>query len=49
MGREEVHTRFWWGRPEGKRPFGRPRLRWWDNIKMYLQDVEWGWGEHGLD
>ena len=27
------------GKPEGKRPFGRPRLRWEDNIKMDLQEV----------
>jgi hypothetical protein len=27
------------GEPEGKRPLGRPRLRWEDNIKMDLQDV----------
>jgi hypothetical protein len=27
------------GRPEGKRPLGRPRLRWEDNIKMYLRDI----------
>ena len=27
------------GRPEGKRPLGRPRLRWEDNIKMDLQKV----------
>jgi len=26
-------------KPEGKRLFGRPRLRWEDNIKMDLQDV----------
>jgi hypothetical protein len=26
-------------KPEGKRPLGRPRLRWEDNIKMDLQDV----------
>jgi hypothetical protein len=26
------------GRPEGKRPLGRPRLRWDDNIKMNLQN-----------
>ena len=24
-------------KPEGKRPLGRPRRRWEDNIKMYLQ------------
>jgi hypothetical protein len=27
------------GKPEGKRPLGRPRRRWEDNIKMDLQDV----------
>jgi hypothetical protein len=27
------------GKPEGKRPFGRPRRRREDNIKMYLQEV----------
>jgi transposase len=27
------------GRPEGKRPVGRPRCRWEDNIKMDLGDV----------
>ena len=27
------------GQPEGKRPLGRPRRRWEDNIKMYLQEV----------
>jgi hypothetical protein len=30
------------GRPEGKRPLGRPRLRWDDNIKMYFREVGWG-------
>jgi hypothetical protein len=30
------------GRPEGRRPLGRPRRRWQDNIKMGLQDVRWG-------
>jgi len=30
------------GNPEGKRPLGRPRRRWEDNIKMDLQKVEWG-------
>ena len=27
------------GKPEGKRPFGRPRLRWEDNIKKNLQEI----------
>jgi hypothetical protein len=30
------------GRPEGRRPLGRPRRRWDDNIKMNLQEVVWG-------
>jgi hypothetical protein len=29
------------GRPEGRRPFGRRRRRWEDNIKMDLQEVRW--------
>jgi hypothetical protein len=33
------------GRPEGKRPFGRPRSRWEDNIKMDLQEGGGGCGE----
>ena len=36
------------GKPEGKRPLGRPRRRWEDNIKMDLQEVGvvgtgWSW------
>jgi hypothetical protein len=30
------------GKPEGKRPLGRPRRRWEDNIKMDLQEVGGG-------
>ena len=30
------------GKPEGKRPFGRPRRRWEDSIKMDLQEVGCG-------
>jgi len=30
------------GQPEGKRPLGRPRRRWEDNIKMDLQEVGCG-------
>jgi hypothetical protein len=32
-------------KPEGKRPLGRPRRRWEDNIKMELQEV----GRGGVD
>jgi hypothetical protein len=28
------------GKPEGKRPLGRPRRRWIDNIKMDLLEIE---------
>jgi hypothetical protein len=35
------------GNPEGKRPLGRPRRRWKDNIKMDVQEV--GGGSWGLD
>ena len=31
-------------KPEGKRPLGRPRRRWEDNIKMALQEVGGGCG-----
>jgi hypothetical protein len=37
------------GKPEGRRPFGRPRRRWEDNIKIYLREVEWGGGIDWLD
>jgi hypothetical protein len=30
------------GKPEGKKPPGRPGRRWEDNIKMDLQEVGWG-------
>jgi hypothetical protein len=35
------------GKPEGMRPFGRPRRTWEDNIKMGFQEAVWG--RHGLD
>jgi hypothetical protein len=34
------------GKPDRKRPLERPKRRWNDNIKIHLQEVEWG---HGLD
>jgi hypothetical protein len=30
------------GKPEGRRPLGRPRGRWEDNIRSDLQEVGWG-------
>jgi hypothetical protein len=29
------------GKPEGKRPLGRPRRRWVDSIKIDLREIEW--------
>ena len=37
------------GKPEGKRPLGRPRRRWEDNIKMDLEESGKGlWGLDGV-
>jgi hypothetical protein len=36
MGRRDAYTGFLWGN-EGKKPLGRPRCRWEDNIKTHLQ------------
>jgi len=40
MGERCIHVLV--GKPEGKRPLGRPRHRWEDNIKMDLQEGRWG-------
>jgi hypothetical protein len=29
------------GKPERKRPLGRPKRRWVDNIKIYLREIGW--------
>jgi len=42
MGESRGLYRVLVGKPEGKRSLGRPRLRWEDNIKMDLQEVECG-------
>jgi hypothetical protein len=42
MGEKRDAYRILVGRPEGRRPLGRSRLRWEDNIKMDLQEVGWG-------
>jgi hypothetical protein len=39
MGEWRVVYRVLLGKPEGRRPFGRLRRRWEDNIKMDLQEV----------
>jgi hypothetical protein len=30
------------GKPDGKRPLGKPRRRWEDNIRMDLREIGWG-------
>ena len=42
MGERRGVYRIWVGKPEGKRPLGRPRRKWGDNIKMDLQEVGCG-------
>ena len=48
MGERKGVYRVLVGKPEEKRPPGRPRRRWEDNTKMDLQEVEWV-GGFGLD
>jgi hypothetical protein len=40
-GKEEEAYRILVGKPEGRRPLGRPRRRWVDNIKMDLREIGW--------
>jgi len=42
MGNMRGAYRILVGRSEGRRPLVRPRHRWWDYIKMNLQEVGWG-------
>ena len=52
MGERKGIHRVLVGKPEGKRPLGRPRLRWKDNIEMDLEEVRCGgmdWIELALD
>ena len=45
----EVCARFWWGNLWGKRPLGRPRRRWEDNIKSgFLGSGKELWGLDGV-
>ena len=43
MGEERGCIGSCWGKPEGRRPLGRPRRRWVDNIRMDLQEVGCGY------
>ena len=45
MGQRRGVHRVLVGKPEGKRPLGRPRRRWEDNIKMDLQEMRGGCGD----
>jgi hypothetical protein len=42
MGEEKNVYRVLKGKPEGKRPLGRPRRRWEDGIRIDLREVGWG-------
>jgi hypothetical protein len=42
MGEKRNMYRLLVGKPEGRRPLGRPRRRWVDNIRMDLVEVGWG-------
>jgi hypothetical protein len=42
MGEKRNAYRLLVGNSEGKRPLGRPRRRWMDNIRMNLGEVGWG-------
>ena len=42
MGERRDAHRVLVGKPEGRRPLGRPTPRWEDNIKTDLRNVEWG-------
>jgi hypothetical protein len=42
MGEERYVYKVLAGKPEGKRPLGRPRRRWEDGIRMDLREIGWG-------
>jgi hypothetical protein len=41
MGEKKTVHKSLVGKPEGKRPLGRPRCRWLDGIKMNLVEIGW--------
>jgi hypothetical protein len=42
MGEEREVYKVLVGKPEGKRPLGRPRRRWEDGIRMDFGEIGWG-------
>jgi hypothetical protein len=48
MGQGRGVSRVLVGRPEGKRPLGRPRRRWENNIKSDLKEIRYRWGRTGF-
>jgi hypothetical protein len=42
MGEKRITYRILVGKPERKRPLGRPRRRWVNNVRMDLGEVGWG-------
>jgi hypothetical protein len=48
-GMGERVYRVLFGKTEGKKPHGKPRRRWEDNIKIDLQKVGWGGGIDWID
>jgi hypothetical protein len=48
MGEKREVCRFLVGKPEGKRPLGRPRHRWKGGIKIDLREIGWGGGWSGF-
>jgi hypothetical protein len=42
MGEKRNAYRILVGKPERRRPLGRPRHRWVDNIKIDFREIEWG-------
>jgi hypothetical protein len=44
MGEERNMYKVLVGKPNRKKPLGRPRRRWEDGIRMDLGEIGWGWG-----
>jgi hypothetical protein len=52
LGEKRNSYRILAGKPEGKRPLGRPRCRWVDNIRMDIRETGWSgmdWIDLGQD